>query len=156
MPGIKHILVATDGSESAVKAAAFAGELARGLGVKVTALIVHSEDILMPQAWAPGEYPAAAPYASMTIAEIQAMIEERAATTELPDTKAALGALEEAPQLVQRWGHPAEEICRYAVDNAVDLIVLGSHGRSGFVRLLLGSVSHTVANHATCPVTIVR
>ncbi|MEO0972471.1 MAG: universal stress protein [Pseudomonadota bacterium] len=38
----------------------------------------------------------------------------------------------------------------------VDLIVIGSHGRSGIGAALLASVSHAVANRAACPVTIVR
>jgi len=156
MANIQHLLVATDGSESALKAADFAGNLARALGARVSVIMVQSEEIILPHAWGAGDYPVAAPYASMSVEEIRTMLETHAREKELAQTAAALGALPQAPALEHRWGHAAEEICRYAVDHEVDLIVMGSHGRSGFKRMLLGSISNAVANHAHCPVTIVR
>jgi nucleotide-binding universal stress UspA family protein len=53
-------------------------------------------------------------------------------------------------------GHPEEEIIREAKKWGADLIVLGSHGLSGWKRFMLGSVSHAVASHAPCSVEIVR
>jgi nucleotide-binding universal stress UspA family protein len=53
-------------------------------------------------------------------------------------------------------GRPARCINEYAAANDVDHIVIGSHGREGLSRVLLGSVSETVARRATVPVTIVR
>ncbi|WP_254525109.1 universal stress protein [Natrinema caseinilyticum] len=53
-------------------------------------------------------------------------------------------------------GQPADEIVSYAADNDVDLIVVGSHGRTGFSRVLLGSVAERVGRQAPVPVTIVR
>ena len=53
-------------------------------------------------------------------------------------------------------GQPADAIVDYATENAIDLIVVGSHGRSGFSRVLLGSVAERVARQAPVPVTIVR
>ena len=156
MSNIKHILVATDGSEGAIKAASLAGDLARGLGAKITVLMVQSEDVILPHAWGLGEYPAEKPYGTMPVEEISAMFEKRARENELPDTMAAIGDLPVPPEAVYRWGHAASEICSFADDNATDLIVIGSHGRSGLKRMLLGSVSHAVANNAHCPVTIVR
>ncbi len=54
------------------------------------------------------------------------------------------------------WGHAAEEISRFAKDNKVELIVIGSYGKSKLKRAFLGSVSQAVANQAPCPVTIVK
>jgi nucleotide-binding universal stress UspA family protein len=51
-------------------------------------------------------------------------------------------------------GHPAEEIIKEAKEN--DLIVIGSKGKTGLDRLLLGSVAENVARHASCPVMIVQ
>jgi nucleotide-binding universal stress UspA family protein len=53
-------------------------------------------------------------------------------------------------------GKPAEEIVRVAREEKVDLIVMGTHGRTGVQHLLLGSVADEVARHAPCPVFTVR
>ena len=53
-------------------------------------------------------------------------------------------------------GKPAETIIQAARDNDCDLIVLGSHGRTGLDRLLMGSVSQQVVTHAKCPVLVVK
>ncbi|MDQ2052398.1 universal stress protein [Natronolimnohabitans sp. A-GB9] len=53
-------------------------------------------------------------------------------------------------------GAPARAIVEFADENDVDQIVLGSHGRSGVSRVLLGSVAEQVVRRATVPVTVVR
>lgn len=53
-------------------------------------------------------------------------------------------------------GRPARTILEYADDHDVDHVVMGSHGRSGLSRILLGSVAETVTRRAAVPVTIVR
>lgn len=53
-------------------------------------------------------------------------------------------------------GRPARTIVRYAEANDVDRIVMGSQGRSGLSRVLLGSVAETVVRRAPVPVTVVR
>ena len=156
MAAINRVLVATDGSAGALKAAAFAAELAGALDAHISVLFVQSDDLVLPHAWGLSESPEGAAYGSMSIEEVRSMLEKRVAEKELPETVAALGKLSRKPESAMVWGHPAQEICRFARDNDVDLIVIGSHGRSGLKRALLGSVSHAVANQAPCPVTIVR
>ena len=56
---------------------------------------------------------------------------------------------------VTEVGRPARAILEYATDNEFDQIVMGSHGRSGIDRTLLGSVAETVARRAEIPVTII-
>jgi nucleotide-binding universal stress UspA family protein len=53
-------------------------------------------------------------------------------------------------------GQPAEEIVRLAGEERVDLIVIGTHGRTGVLRLLMGSVAEKVVRLAGCPVLVVR
>lgn len=53
-------------------------------------------------------------------------------------------------------GDPREALLRLAADERVDLIVVGSHGRTGFAKLLLGSVSSHAVTHASCNVLVVK
>lgn len=53
-------------------------------------------------------------------------------------------------------GDPAQRIIKTAKSEKCGLVVVGSRGLGGFKELLLGSVSHKVASHASCPVLIVR
>jgi nucleotide-binding universal stress UspA family protein len=53
-------------------------------------------------------------------------------------------------------GRPARTIVEYADENDIDHIVMGSHGRSGVARILLGSVAETVVRRSPIPVTVVR
>jgi universal stress protein A len=53
-------------------------------------------------------------------------------------------------------GKPAEEILRVAHEEAVDLIVMGTHGHTGLTHVLLGSTAETVLRNAPCPVFTVR
>lgn len=53
-------------------------------------------------------------------------------------------------------GNPAEEILRAAEASSADLIVMGTHGRTGLSRLLMGSVAEQVVRRASCPVLTVK
>jgi nucleotide-binding universal stress UspA family protein len=53
-------------------------------------------------------------------------------------------------------GDVAATICRVAEELPADVIVLGSHGRTGLKRIVLGSVSEHVVRHAPCPVLVVH
>ena len=59
-------------------------------------------------------------------------------------------------QVMVAVGRPAEEILRVAREEKVDLIVMGTHGRTGVRHLLLGSVAEAVTRHAPCPVFTAR
>ena len=156
MPEIKHILVPTDGSGDACKAADMAGMLARAHDARVTVLSVLSDDLIMPLAWGGSVDPAVSPFSSKSVEEIRAALEQRTRDEALANTVSAVGESPGEVRATVEWGHPADTICRFAADNGIDLIVIGSHGRSGIGRVLLGSVSNAVANRAPCPVTIVR
>ena len=55
-----------------------------------------------------------------------------------------------------RFGRATDEIVIQAKEDKVDLLVMGSHGRSGLSHLLVGSVAESVVRHAPCPVLVVR
>jgi nucleotide-binding universal stress UspA family protein len=57
---------------------------------------------------------------------------------------------------VRELGRPSRKIVEYAEAHEVDHIVMGSHGRTGVTRILLGSVAETVARRSPVPVTIIR
>ena len=70
-------------------------------------------------------------------------------------------ASKEIPPLIPcfpevRWGSPAEEIINYARRRNVDLVLVGTHGRTGLKHLFLGSTAEAVVRRAHCPVLVVR
>jgi nucleotide-binding universal stress UspA family protein len=58
--------------------------------------------------------------------------------------------------LLLREGEPAECINQVAMDKKVGMIIIGSHGRTGLKRLLMGSVAERVLGHAPCPVLVTK
>jgi nucleotide-binding universal stress UspA family protein len=69
-------------------------------------------------------------------------------------TKAAHGTI--PAEEVVAVGKPSREILRAAAEIGADLIVMGVHGRGALERAMLGSTTHQVIRHATCPVLTVR
>ena len=61
-----------------------------------------------------------------------------------------------AVETVTELGRPANVIIQHVEDHDIDAIVMGSHGRSGVSRILLGSVAETVVRRSPVPVTVVR
>jgi nucleotide-binding universal stress UspA family protein len=59
-------------------------------------------------------------------------------------------------ELALEWGAPFVEIVRYVKEHAIELIVMGTHGRGGVEHLLMGSVAENVVRTAPCPVLTVR
>ena len=156
MAGVKKVLLATDGSETALKAAAFAGDLARDCGAELVILACNNSELINLNALGASEWASAGPPERYSIDVMREDIEQETRRSILAPSAEAAGDMSPAPQQIQEWGHAAEVICEYAQTQGVDLIVLGSRGRSGFVKLLLGSVTVQVLNHAQCPVTVVR
>jgi nucleotide-binding universal stress UspA family protein len=80
----------------------------------------------------------------------------KAEATRIHTTATDLAA-EREPELVTvtEVGKPAKAILEYAADHDIDQIVMGSHGRSGIERALLGSVAETVTRRARIPVTVI-
>jgi nucleotide-binding universal stress UspA family protein len=137
----RRILVAIDGSEGANRAFSTALELAEALGASLVALAVE------------GPLPA---YAA-TIGEVEEVKREKESFFAglLGRARAQAERRGVAIELLRRPGHAAEQIVRVASEVGADLIVLGHKGH--FLRdHLLGSTADRVAEHARCPVMIVR
>jgi len=66
------------------------------------------------------------------------------------------GAIAMKSQYEMKEGNPTKVIVATAVESGADLIVVGSSGTGGIKEMLLGSVSHAVSNHASCPILIVK
>jgi nucleotide-binding universal stress UspA family protein len=136
----QKILIAVDSDPVAVHAAETGVELARVVGGQVALISVIDRTAV------------------------------EAAAPEVPRDDLLAEAREHAAGVIAEWrpklapgaptltpeGHPAEEIVAAAKAWPADLIVIGSHGRGGLGRVLLGSVAEAVMRHAPCPVLVVR
>jgi universal stress protein A len=145
MPGITHILVPTDFSGTSDAALDYAYALARRLDASVQLLHVIDDPV------ADGLSPEAC------IVEGPAL---RTALLENARDRLAHRVAGEEPRVpVQTeviFGHGPRTICEYAADRGIDLIVMGTHGRTGVAHVLLGSVAERVVRTAPCPVLTVR
>jgi nucleotide-binding universal stress UspA family protein len=79
---------------------------------------------------------------------------EKYAQTQVRESASALGVIYQVSSTQVLKGDPADQIAQSAKD--AQLVVIGSHGRRGMERFLLGSVSHAVLHHVRCPVLVIR
>jgi len=139
-----HILLASDGSECALKAAESAAAIAARFDSSLTILNVYH-----PQAiTAPFEAPVSICMSDATIAALQDEAVCRAGHV--------VRGYKIKYQIRKEIGIPASEIVRFAQEKSCDLIVVGSRGLNAFQSFLIGSVSDGVMHHAHCPVLVVR
>lgn len=140
---IEHILHPTDFSETSAHALRAAAALAHDYGARLT--LVH----------------VAPPPPVMVAGEIPVMVTPADAKEHLATLTGQLSALQigyndvnVSRQLVE--GDPATEILALADTLHADFIVMGTHGRTGLNRLLMGSVAEGVLRGAPCPVLVVK
>ncbi len=144
----KHILVAVDGSKTAQQALDEAIKLARQWQAQLR--IVHVVD-MVTLSWPESGYDATEVYESFR-KEGRKVIEKAEETARAARVTAETKMLE----LDKLAHHVADLIAAEAEAWPADLIVIGSHGRRGVRRLLLGSVAEGVARIASKPVLLVR
>jgi nucleotide-binding universal stress UspA family protein len=144
MVPIKKILVPIDFSETSNHALDYAIDLAKSLGASIT--VAHSYVIPL-YAFPDG--------AIITSPELAAQLSD-AAQKNLD--KAVSARKERGVELtsVLTTGVPFEEVTRLAQELRVDLIVMGTHGRRGLPRALLGSVAETVIRTSSIPVLAIH
>lgn len=143
----KHVLLPTDGSDFANAALTKGAQFAKSISAKVTvAFVTPPWDVAAP-------------------AEV--VIAFPAQEVEANMRKAAEETLSAAKALVEAEGlscdtlhvpekHPAEGVLEAAEKSGSDIIVLGSHGRRGLSKLLLGSTAQEIATRSHIPVLIIR
>lgn len=142
----KHILVPVDGSETSMLAVTKAAGLAKAFGSEVTAVYV-----LDP-------YPFTGVGADFAYGQAQYLSAATAeANTALEAVKKLMDETGVAVKTMVGEGHAVHEgIVRVADSVGADLIVMGSHGRRGLEKLVLGSVAQRVLSTARIPVLVVR
>jgi len=140
----KKILLTTDLSDQSLRTFKPMSTFAQSQGARVTLLYVV-EDVPVVAHGAPLAPPMHAPSIPSLIADAEKAIAQQA--EELADQIAVETAVVCAPKV-------AEAVTDFASINGFDLIALSSHGRSGFRRLILGSVAEAVLRHAEVPVLI--
>ncbi|MCA9079552.1 MAG: universal stress protein [Planctomycetaceae bacterium] len=146
MINLKKILVPTDFSEFSLHAMKYGCEFARRFGAELHAVSVV-EDIypLVPESGM------LLPTATNYLNDLKAAAEKTLATR--PDPSWVEGVEVKREVLI---GTAFLEIIRYAKEEDIDMIVIGTHGRTGLVHALMGSVAEKIVRKAPCPVLTVR
>jgi nucleotide-binding universal stress UspA family protein len=138
MIAMKKVLVPIDFAEASDAALVYARNLARTFGAELH--VMHVAENLFLRAMANNP------------ATIEAGIANRLAERITEEDRKALRAV----AVLRKSDAPAEEIVRYAGEEGIDLIVMGTHGRVNVAHLLMGSVAEKVVRTAPCPVLTVR
>lgn len=150
-PGLSRVLFASDGSPAALAAEAVLTRWPIFDGVPIR--VVSVAEVVEP--WHTGIAPTM--YTQVVEAYAHDLKEARAEHTRIGDESVArlrAAGRDAEPEL--RTGDAAAEIIGAAADRDADLVVLGSRGRTGLTRLLLGSVARNVLHGGTASVLIVR
>ena len=143
----KKILVCTDFSENSLPARQCAVEWAKAFGAELAILHVVNSRFF--------GYPTFADRVPVEMALIQKNIEE-GVLEELESIADECWKDLSTVQSHSRTGSPAEEIIRFADEESVDLIIMGTHGGTGVRHLILGSTAENVVRTANCPLLSVR
>lgn len=146
----QHILVATDGSELALKGVEHGLALAKSLGAKITILTVSEP--LHPDAARAAQLAGVDLAATRYDQQLDGLMKERFARIEerARDHKITVNLAHEIDD------SPAKAIVRTAKLSGCDLIVMSSHGRRGMRRVLLGSQTSEVLVETPIPVLVIR
>ena len=141
---LAHILVATDLSQEATRCIAPVAGLARSNGARITLLHVAETLESIPRG------AATAPPLVRPIDEDDAA----AARTQLEERRMLFGPGLEIDTVMLAGGDPATVISEWAESHDVDLIAVATHGRTGFRRLALGSVTEALVRRSRTPVLV--
>lgn len=141
----EKILYATDFSPASDAALGFASSLASDTGAAL-----HILHVGMSHADA---FATTAPYGYAISEEVEAR-ERKDREHKLDTVRPTVEGVRCEHHYLE--GDPADEVLRYADEGGFDLIVVGSHGRTGLSRMLMGSVAEEIVRRAECPVLVVK
>jgi nucleotide-binding universal stress UspA family protein len=143
-----RILVGVDGSESSVKAADNAISLAKHYGSELIAIHVIPSKSVMGHS--------SGIFGVVTPAFLKKVTEEAEMWFAVIKKNTVQLSISLKTQIISTCESPIKEIVEFAHRKEVDLIVVGTRGRSGIKRILLGSTASGVVTYAHCPVFIVK
>lgn len=140
---VKKILIPTDGSDYSMRAAQYGVSAAKLLGAEI--MVVYVID-------------------TVVLDQISKITQRETAENELKQdgeryAKYIVGMAQRAgvqASYIMAVGRPFEQIVHIAKGLGVNLIVMGTYGRKGAARILIGSVAERVIEYASCPVLVVR
>ena len=133
----KRILCPIDFSNFNQAANEYASILAKASGAKIVYFHAFLPDI---------------PYGSFAYVDTQ--LDEKQLLKLLEETKPTMDGVEASYEI--EFGPAADQITCYANENDIDLIVIGTHGRTGLKRVVMGSVAEAVVRRAECPVLAIK
>lgn len=144
---IKRIMIATDGSDASRKAAMIAVDIARRAKGSITAVYVmeiHRFSHLPGFATLPG----------LKEKILQLMQDEGQQAMRFVEEQARIGQVPCEKIMIQ--GSPSEELIKISLQQGIDLLVMGSMGRTGVEKILLGSVAEKVVLQSSIPVLLIK
>jgi nucleotide-binding universal stress UspA family protein len=147
MPVFQSLLVPIDGSDPSNAACALAIKMATATGATILFVNVVESDKIIATVMPGQGFADPTPAIESLRAAGTAMLGDAVASAAAAGVKATSELLE---------GDCIETILASAASHAVDLIVIGSHGRSGLQRLMLGSVAEGVLRHSSVPVLVTK
>ena len=142
-----RILIGVDQSPHSERAVGFVTRMRWPAGSRVIVASVMTPPLSPPVAGVDAGVSLMVEVGAEQVAEAQMLV------TEVEEKLRAAGMVTETRTPT---GDPREALLRLVEDERVDLIVMGSHGRTGLAKLLLGSVSSHVVTHARCSVLVVK
>jgi nucleotide-binding universal stress UspA family protein len=144
---IKNILLPTDLSSISLSAADYAMELANQYKAKIHLLHVLEKT------------PPILAIRSLDLSQekiLKSFEEEGKKSLDIAVKKIKKGKSEDIEiEPILKKGNDYDEIVKYSKDHKIDLIVIATHGRTGFLHTLLGSVAEKVIRYAKCPVLVI-
>jgi nucleotide-binding universal stress UspA family protein len=150
------ILVPVDGSKYSRDAAEYAVGIAKSTHAKVIVLhVVHLPTYAFSYSGSEGVSPVAIP----TPLPVTLTEDEKKAAKKIVDDVKEMGekaGVKMETKIVERHPSVPDAIIQFAEENGIDLIVMGTKGKTAIKRFLLGSVTESVVHHAHCPVLVVR